>query len=41
MYKTGFYDGASDRIIEMHLFKDISAEEESQMVTRNSSLLVD
>src|SRR5690606_34186673 len=32
MYKTGFYDGASDRIIEMHLFKDISSEDESQMV---------
>ncbi len=41
MYETGFYEGASDRIIDMHLFKDISSEEESQLNATNRSLLVD
>jgi len=40
-YETGFYEGASDRILDMHMFRDINLEDQKEITSKQQTVLAD
>ena len=40
-YETGFYEGASDRILDMHMFRDINLEDQKEIPSKRQTVLAD